>query len=521
MKIWQKLGLTVILIFTLLMTPVLAQSNQKEAVVIDGREILQLGSYESVPAEVRTKWLYSQLEEVIKSEEKPRAIVEERNQSPTIRLNERYLLTVTEQDTDSGVTPQRQAFIWAEKIEQAVEQAQQERSKSHIIQRLLLVAFILIVTLVMNWFLGKLWWRSLPFFRRILHLPENDTSSPGAQGLNLILSLTLLALRITLYIAVLIYITNLFLFTRVWSYRIRDRFIDRLSSPLLTIGKNNYSIIDFLVLISLLIGLVFVANTLSNLLRSRVLRLTQINRGIQEVITITAKYTFIFIGSIVILQVWGFDLSSLTILASAVGVAIGFGFQDIAKNFGSGLVLLFERPIKVGDFVEVDKYRGTVEYIGARSTLIRTLDQVSIIVPNSRFLAEEVINWSHQNPISRLHLPVGVSYSADVKLVKSALLEAASQCGEVLSSPPPQVVFLGFGDSALDFELLVWIKEPLLQTIIKSELNFAIEASLKRYNIEIPYPQTDLHLRSGQLPLQLPSDLEKLLRTLLEKHKNN
>ncbi len=109
----------------------------------------------------------------------------------------------------------------------------------------------------------------------------------------------------------------------------------------------------------------------------------------------------------VLLQVWGFDLSSLTILASAISVAIGFGFQDIAKNFGSGLVLLFERPIQVGDFVEVNQYMGTVEYIGPRSTLIRTLDQISIIVPNSRFLENEVINWSHQNPISRLHVPVG------------------------------------------------------------------------------------------------------------------
>ena len=269
-------------------------------------------------------------------------------------------------------------------------------------------------------------------------------------------------------------------------------------------------VLDFLILAILIVTLLILANVLANLLRSRVLVHTPINRGIQEAIAIVAKYTFISIGSIVLFQVWGFDLSSLTILASAIGVAIGFGFQDIAKNFGSGLVLLFERPIQVGDFVEVNEYMGTVEYIGARSTLIRTLDQVSIIVPNSRFLENEVINWSHHSPISRLHLPVGVSYHSDEQLVKTALLEAAEKHFEVLTSPPPQVFFLGFGDSAINFELLVWIKHPQKQAIIKSELYFAIKASFKNYQIEIPFPQQDLHFRSGKLPIQLSIDPKNL-----------
>ena len=268
--------------------------------------------------------------------------------------------------------------------------------------------------------------------------------------------------------------------------------------------------IDLFILAVLEIALLIVANTLANFLLSRVLVLTQINRGIREAIAIVIKYIFIFIGTIILLQVWGFDLSSLTILASAIGVAIGFGFQDIAKNFGSGLVLLFERPIQVGDFVEVNQYMGTVEYIGPRSTLIRTLDQISIIVPNSRFLESEVINWSHHNPISRIHIPVGVSYNSKVELVKTALLEAGQKSPDVLTFPPPQVLFLGFGDSAINFELLVWIKQPHKQPIIKSELYFAISESLEKHQIEIPYPQQDLHWRSGKLPVQLsinPQDL--------------
>ena len=231
------------------------------------------------------------------------------------------------------------------------------------------------------------------------------------------------------------------------------------------------------------------------------MRYAGINRGAQEAIAILAKYGLIFIGTLVLLQIWGLDISSLAIVASALGVGIGLGLQDIAKNFGSGIVLVFERPIQVGDFVEVGDYKGTVERIGARSTEIRTLDRVSIIVPNSRFLENEVINWSHRNPISRLHLPVGVAYGCDAKAVEGALLEAASSHASVLKSPPPQVLFKSFGDSSLNFELLVWTKEPERQFLLTSDLYYKIYEVLGQRQIEIPFPQRDLHLRSGTLGL--------------------
>ena len=272
-----------------------------------------------------------------------------------------------------------------------------------------------------------------------------------------------------------------------------------------------FSIIDILVLIGLFLGLIVLSGAVTNILRSRILRLLRISRGAQEVIAIVFKYILIGVGSVVLLQIFGVDLSSLAILASALGVGIGFGFQDIAKNFGSGLVLLFERPIQVGDFIEVGNYMGTVESIGARSVTIRTLDRVSIIVPNSRFLEGEVINWSHHNPISRIHIPVGVSYSADVKEVKKALLEAGKNHPEVLSIPQPQVFFSGFGDSSLDFKLFIWIDQPSHQVSIKSDICFRIEATLKKYNIEIPFPQRDLNLRTGELPVKLSPEIEQAL----------
>ncbi|CDN12599.1 Potassium efflux system KefA protein / Small-conductance mechanosensitive channel [Richelia intracellularis] len=281
--------------------------------------------------------------------------------------------------------------------------------------------------------------------------------------------------------------------------------------------KNTYSVVDILILVGLFLGLIILSGAATNLLRSRVLPVLRISLGIQEAIAVICRYALIGIGSVILLQVWGVDLSPLAILARALGVGIGFGFQDIAKNFGSGIVLLFERPIQVGDFVEVGQYMGNVEHIGSRSVVIITLYRVSIIVPNSRFLETEVINWSHQSPVSRIHIPVGVAYGSDIEKVKLALLDAANAHKDVLKSPTFQVFFQGFGDSALNFELLVWINNPSHQPAIKSEVYFLIAASMEKYQIEIPFPQQYLHVRSGDLPIKLSHQLEQPLLHLSQK----
>jgi small-conductance mechanosensitive channel len=215
----------------------------------------------------------------------------------------------------------------------------------------------------------------------------------------------------------------------------------------------------------------------------------------------------IFLGTIVVLQLWGLDLSSLTILASVVGVGIGLGLQGIAKEFISGLVLIFERPIRVGDFVNIGELMGTVERISVRSTEIRTLDELSIIVPNSRFLEAEVVNWTHHSPVSRLKIPVNVAYGSNLSVVRSALIDAAKEHADVLAEPSPRVFFKGFGDNSLNFELLIWIAEPRHQFRIKSDIYFRIEAILRHRHIEMPFPQRDLHVRSGSLPLEVPPQL--------------
>ena len=239
-------------------------------------------------------------------------------------------------------------------------------------------------------------------------------------------------------------------------------------------------------------------------------------RGSQEIISIITKYGLISFCTILLLQANGINLSSLALIGSALGVGIGFGFQDIARNFASGIVLLFERSIQVGDFIQVGEHLGVVEEVRTRSIVLKTLDRISIIVPNSRFLSDEVINWNHRRSVTRIHLPVGVAYGSDVKKVKAALLQAAAEHLEVLRNPAPQVFFIGFGDSSLDFELLVWTSDPSRQSPLKSDLCFRIEELFKEQQINIPFPQRDVNLKTADMPITLPPQLEGHLLYLLK-----
>jgi len=497
--------------------PAIAQTPAKVPVVLDGAQIFQVSKSGRYNAQERAEAINSQLQNAVQTSQPVRVRIEQRNQLPTILLNDRYLLTVTESDAIPGSTPQEQASIWLQQIQTALQQAQQERTATYLWQTTLLAAGIAFIAAALTWLLG---WIKHHFFQaaqeRLSASTESDADRQPLKVLEFLFKLVLAIARIGLWVGVALYITNLFPFTRQWSYQIASVLTTSLASPILTLSNNSYSVIDLVILAGLLFGLVIFAGIITNLFRSRILRYAGINRGAQEAIAILAKYGLIFVGTLVLLQVWGLDISSLAIVASALSVGIGLGLQDIAKNFGSGIVLVFERPIQVGDFVEVGDYKGTVERIGARSTEIRTLDRVSIIVPNSRFLENEVINWSHRNPISRLHLPVGVAYGCDTKTVEGALLEAASSHASVLKSPPPQVLFKSFGNSSLDFELLVWTKEPERQFLLTSDLYYKIYEMLKQRQIEIPFPQRDLNLRSGTLEFspQVESALTQMLVNL-------
>jgi len=267
--------------------------------------------------------------------------------------------------------------------------------------------------------------------------------------------------------------------------------------PLITMGELEVTP-SFLVKSILYIMLMaFTANLVSRVLLKRVLAHFQFDEGKKFAMSRGAAFVFFAVAMVVGLQGLGVNLNSLAVLGGAIGIGVGFGLQTIAENFVSGLILLMERPIKVGDRVEVDGLNGDVINIAGRSTWVRTNSNVLIIIPNSEFISRRVINWTANDRRVRFPLKVGVSYGSDPEKVRLLLLEVASRNSDVLNHPAADVLFMGFGDSSLDFELRVWT-ETRVQTpqILRSDLYFEIFKIFGENGISIPFPQRDLHVRS-------------------------
>lgn len=289
-----------------------------------------------------------------------------------------------------------------------------------------------------------------------------------------------------------------------------------LTAPLFALDDRSYAIRDLLVLPLLVVGVWIGASGVARLVRTQVLEAAGVESGAQETLSTLLRYAVSLVGTVVVLQVWGVDLRSFAILASVLGVGIGFGLQNIANNFVSGVLINAERPVRPGDFVRVGEFVGSVTRVGARSTSIRTLDCVTILLPNSRLLEGEVVNWSHDDGGSRVHVPVGVAYGSDVQRVRHALLEVARGHRGVMRDPRPEVQLQRLGESSLDFELLVWTADPRDQARLVSDLNFRIVSALRAGGIQIPFPQRDLHLRSPSLERALAAWTRRHLPEALE-----
>lgn len=273
-----------------------------------------------------------------------------------------------------------------------------------------------------------------------------------------------------------------------------------LNYNLFALGEARITPLSIIYLIILTFLLFYLSNKLKNFLIGKLLEKTKLDLGAKQAIGTIIRYVVVVVGFLVILQTVGINLTTLNVVAGAVGVGIGFGLQNIANNFISGLIILFERPIKVGDRIEVDKIDGQVMAIGARSTRIKTNDNITIIVPNSKFISENVINWSFENEIVRFKIPVEVGYDSDIDLVSKLLVEIAEENEDVAENPPPSVRFLRFGENALYFELRAWSRARLHRRgLLTSDLNFAILRKFREHNIELPFPQRDLWIRGGKL----------------------
>lgn len=275
-------------------------------------------------------------------------------------------------------------------------------------------------------------------------------------------------------------------------------FVSLLNTQLFKLGESSFTLKAVIIFIFSLILLFWITALIKKIFLKRVFPRYNLDIGVSESISTIIRYMLMIIGLIIIFQTSGIDLSAIGILLGALGIGIGFGLQNITSNFISGIIILFERPVKVGDRIEVDGIAGNIIRISARATTIITNDNIAIIIPNSDFISGRVINWSHNDRNIRLNFPVGVAYKEDPEKIRSILIEVAKANTGILNNPEPDVLFDEYGDSSLNFLLRVWTTKYIDKPhVLKSQLYYAIFKKFKEHNVEIPFPQRDLHFKSG------------------------
>ncbi|MEO8430717.1 MAG: mechanosensitive ion channel domain-containing protein [Acidobacteriota bacterium] len=270
-----------------------------------------------------------------------------------------------------------------------------------------------------------------------------------------------------------------------------------LSFRLFRLGGADVTMSSVLISLAIFAATWIAARLARKLVAERLLGRTHLAVGARYSVGRVLSYLIWFAGAMLALNTLGINATSLAAFGAAVGVGIGFGLQDVVKNFFAGIIVLLERPIMVGDRIEIDKANGDVVEIRTRSTVIRTNDEVYLIIPNSKFITETVTNWSYRSNRIRFRAPVGVATNSRPREVEEALLAAAARVPGILAEPPPAVFFAGFGEYTLDFELLCWTEGMLhRRPSFVSGMNFEIWEELSRRAIEIPNPQRDVRIRS-------------------------
>jgi len=248
---------------------------------------------------------------------------------------------------------------------------------------------------------------------------------------------------------------------------------------------------------------VLLARLVRFILEGDVLSRMTLPRGVPGAISAIIKYIIVGFGIIVAFSAAGLDLDKFALLAGALGVGIGFGLQDLVRNFISGLILIFERPIQVGDAVQIDTLSGKVMHIGIRSSTIKTWDGADVVVPNGLLITNKLVNWTMTDKLRRLDIKVGVSYGTNIELVMQSLLKCAKDQKDILTTPAPYVLFNDFAESYLEFELRCWTSHPDW-IFIRSDIRVAIDEAFEKEGIVVPFPQRDLHIKSG---IQLPGNI--------------
>jgi len=273
---------------------------------------------------------------------------------------------------------------------------------------------------------------------------------------------------------------------QIWSYLTRQ----------FTFGRITVSVSSVILGAVVVIVTIFVARSSSKLIDRRLSTRPHIDPGLRYTICRLAKYLVTTVGFLIALkQAFNLDLTSIAVIFTALSVGIGFGLQYIAADIASGFILLFERPIRIGDRITIGEDEGDVQSINLRTTVVTTNDRIAIIVPNSKLVSQRVVNWSYGDPRARISIPIGVADNSDIQLVTDTLVEAAQGVANVLPDPKPCVQFLKFGDYSLDFRLLVWTNQPRRHVQIRSDINYRIAKLFRERSIEIPYPTQQFLLK--------------------------
>ena len=250
------------------------------------------------------------------------------------------------------------------------------------------------------------------------------------------------------------------------------------------------------------------SRTLSRLLKRSIEKRAYLDPGIRYTLGRITQYLIITVGALLALKAaFNLDLTSIAVIFTALSVGIGFGLQYIAADIASGFILLFERPIRIGDRVTIGEDEGDVQSINLRTTIVTTNDRIAIIVPNSKLVSQRVVNWSYGDPRARIAIPISVADDSDIQVVTDTLIEASRGVSNVLDEPKPRVQFLKFGDYSLDFRLLVWTNQPRRHVQIRSDINYRIARLFRERSIKIPYPTQQFLLKG------MPRDLEPSLLT--------
>jgi small-conductance mechanosensitive channel len=283
---------------------------------------------------------------------------------------------------------------------------------------------------------------------------------------------------------------------RVWAYLTRQ----------FTFGRITVSVSSVIIGAVVVLVTIVIARWSSVLIERRLANRRHIDPGLRFTICRLAKYIIIAVGLLVALkQAFALDLTSIAVVFTALSVGIGFGLQYIAADIASGFILLFERPIRIGDRVTIGEDEGDVQSINLRTTVVTTNDRIAIIVPNSKLVSQRVVNWSYGDPRARIAIPIGVADDSDIEVVTATLIEASHGVSNVLDEPKPRVQFLKFGDYSLDFRLLVWTNQPRRHVQIRSDINYRIARLFRERSIRIPYPTQEFLLKG--IPRELDPNL--------------